>query len=123
MPELTGAELARLMLQGAHEGLAKAALEVLEEAKRRAPKTDPEHDPDPSVTLADSGHIELEPGGRSVRIEFDTPYAAKQHEALHYRHPHGGEAKYLEKSLLEVAPRFAGILAGPVHKLFSGGRS
>jgi hypothetical protein len=33
-----------------------------------------------------------------VEVGFGTDYAVRQHEALHYRHPKGGEAKYLEKA-------------------------
>lgn len=32
------------------------------------------------------------------------PYAARQHEELSYRHPKGGQAKYLESALNELLP-------------------
>lgn len=32
-------------------------------------------------------------------VSFDTPYAAKQHENMHYRHKKGRKAKYLEGPL------------------------
>jgi hypothetical protein len=115
-----GGALAALMLQGAEAALAEGALLVLEEAKRRAPKTDPQHDPDPSTTLADSGRIEVH-GRRVVEIVFDTPYAAKQHEALHYEHRHGGEAKFLEHALVEIVPRLERIVAAEVHKRMKSG--
>lgn len=34
-------------------------------------------------------------------VSFNTPYAARQHEELTWRHPLGGEAKYLENPLKE----------------------
>ncbi len=32
----------------------------------------------------------------AVYISFNTPYARRQHEELHWTHPRGGKAKYLE---------------------------
>ena len=34
-------------------------------------------------------------------VSFNQPYALEQHENLFFNHPKGGEAKYLEKPLLE----------------------
>jgi hypothetical protein len=53
-------------------------------------------------------HRSGDPGeGRAV-IRIGTsgiPYAARQHEELGYNHPKGGEAKYLENPVNELAPR------------------
>ncbi|QPK81117.1 hypothetical protein G7Y41_08770 [Schaalia sp. ZJ405] len=32
----------------------------------------------------------------TAAVSYDTPYAVEQHEELGYRHPKGGQAKYLE---------------------------
>lgn len=42
---------------------------------------------------------EIGGGKLTGRIVFDQPYAAKQHEELSFRHPHGGGAKYLTMAL------------------------
>lgn len=47
----------------------------------------------------------------SVEVSFNTPYAAVQHERLDFNHPKGGEAKYLERPLLEQATRYGKIMA------------
>jgi hypothetical protein len=39
------------------------------------------------------------PSGVTGVISFNTPYAARQHEELTWRHPQGGHAKYLEREL------------------------
>lgn len=67
-------------------------------------------------------HTESDPSG-AVRVVMDRtdvpedtdsivvyigtsgiPYAARQHEELTYRHPKGGQAKYLESALNELLP-------------------
>jgi hypothetical protein len=51
--------------------------------------------------LKESGFVDdpAVSGGHVVdRIGYDTPYALQQHE-LNYRHPHGGQRKYLGEPL------------------------
>ncbi len=40
----------------------------------------------------------------NVELGFGTVYALPQHERTDYRHPKGGEAKYLEKAVNQYAP-------------------
>lgn len=44
-------------------------------------------------------------------VGFELPYAARQHEETGWRHPKGGQAKYLEQPLNANAGRYAGIIA------------
>ena len=44
-------------------------------------------------------------------VSFNTPYAARQHEELGWKHPRGGEAKYLENPLKERAQMYLKNLA------------
>ena len=46
-----------------------------------------------------------------AEVSFNTVYAAAQHEGLDYDHPKGGEAKYLERPLTELAPRLTALIA------------
>lgn len=82
-------------------------------------------------TLRDSGVIEPPSfGNNQVSIEFGygivsknagswrrkqrqeaANYAWVQHEAMHYRHPRGGQAKYLEQPLMATAPEALQIMA------------
>lgn len=54
-------------------------------------------------------------------IHFPEPYAARQHEHMEYNHPQGGEAKFLEKAMLEKAENMREQLAAEFQKLFGGG--
>lgn len=112
-------ELIRRLTDGGTDGLEAAAHQVLEEAKRNAPVGDPATDPDPSMTLADSGHIERH--GDGFIVSFDTPYAAKQHEDMHLKHPRGGGPKYLERALTGVLPSLERVIASKVEARLAGG--
>jgi hypothetical protein len=112
---LTGRQIKELAAQGAARALVDAAGDVLREAEALAPPTPPGYDPHPDITLKLEGHIEIENDGRSVRVIFDGPYAAKQHEAQHFDHPHGGKAKFLETPLKAIIPWLPRIVASEVR--------
>lgn len=109
-------DIMRLVLEGGDEGVLLAAKAVLEEAQRNIPVGDPDVDPDPGVTLKDSGSIEVIPNpfGDLVRVSFDTPYAAKVHEDVNLKHPRGGTAHYLMNALVTVMPAMDTIVASQV---------
>lgn len=44
-------------------------------------------------------------------VSYNTAYAATQHEQIHYDHPRGGQAKYLESVLVENQDRILKIIA------------
>jgi hypothetical protein len=70
-------------------------------------------------TLRASGHVELErldAGRQEVVVSFNTPYAAVQHERTDYEHPRGGQAKYLEEPLKELAPRYERVLGEAIRR-------
>lgn len=50
-------------------------------------------------------------GTLTGELTVDQVYAHIQHEALDFKHPHGGQAKYLEQPLLEGADGFMQRLA------------
>ena len=58
--------------------------------------------PDPNR----SGGPEVRPRSKEIRatVGFNQPYAAIQHEE-DYRHPQGGEKKYLEKAIRKIRPK------------------
>jgi hypothetical protein len=85
------------------ERIARAgAVVILEGSKRRTPVA-PKDPTDPEQThLRDTARIDSSRGGEStVGVVFDSVYAAYIHENLGFRHPHGGQAKFLEASLVE----------------------
>lgn len=76
-------------------GVLIAAEHVLGESRQVVPIA-----PD-GGTLERSGRASAEQSGGTTRgaVSYDTPYAAVQHEELHYRHAPGRTAKYLERPL------------------------
>lgn len=55
------------------------------------------------VTLATDGNL-------TAYVSYDTPYAARQHEELGYRHDEG-QAKYLEGPLTENEAKYQAAIA------------
>lgn len=73
--------------------LEEGAKVVLDEARDLVPKE--------SGDLAVSGRVKRNRGGvNTVAVTFDGPYARWIHEHLWFRHPRGGQAKYLEAAML-----------------------
>jgi hypothetical protein len=90
-------EILAQLQKGADDGMEAVAHLIAEDAKRNAPVGDSATDPHPGE-LRDSIEVERnELGG--FTISANTPYAAKIHEAIHYKHPRGGKAKFLEHPL------------------------
>ncbi|MFI9824413.1 hypothetical protein ACIHFC_28775 [Streptomyces sp. NPDC052013] len=50
-------------------------------------------------TLQSSGTASVDEGALMAMVSYDTPYAARQHEELDWRHAPGRQAKYLEQPL------------------------
>lgn len=61
-------------------------------------------DPDPNPTAA---------------VSSDLPYAARQHEGLHFRHKHG-QAKFLESALNDSRREVEAIIAEQTRRAFGG---
>jgi hypothetical protein len=63
--------------------------------------------------LRNSGYVAPPTGGKTVTVEvgFGTVYARRQHYELTWRHPKGGEALYLQKTLDEMEPTFVPTIA------------
>ncbi len=71
-------------------------------------------------TLRDSAFVE-DPvfAGNEVTVDLGfggaaEDYALRQHEDLSLRHPNGGQAKYLERPLLEEAPGMLAEIAADI---------
>lgn len=79
--------------QHMQDDMAHGAKVILKEAKELVPKE--------SGDLAAGGHINRDRGGNNTAaIIFRGPYARWIHEHMFFKHPHGGQAKYLEDALL-----------------------
>lgn len=112
LPPTRSETIKRLMMEGAHEGLAEYGAMLLEKAKGEVPKV--------TGRLHDSAEVRFESPDVIV-VEFDAPYAAKVHEDVRAKHPHGGKSKYLEDPLKETLPEADRVIGGPIHKRFTSG--
>jgi hypothetical protein len=63
-----------------------------------------------------SGVASVDRATLTSAASFDTPYAVKQHENLHYRHAPGRQAKYLEEPWTQGAPTMLQIIAVQARK-------
>ena len=106
-------ELMRVVRSAADEGEKHVAELIAAEAKRLVPVGTPDEPDDHPGELRDSIRVERGTHGGWV-ISANTPYAAKQHEALGYRHKHG-ESKYLENALQKVGPELDRVISGTVE--------
>jgi hypothetical protein len=90
-------------------GLLKAGKEILAMSDARAPRL--------TGALIESGHVELivEAEVDSVGIAYSDYKAVWQHEKTEYKHPHG-EAKFLEKSLVESFESALEIVAATIRE-------
>jgi hypothetical protein len=105
----------RAVRDGIDEGLRDAAEFFIEAMQRNMPVGDPAQDPNPAVALADQIYIVEDPDSATIEIQIRTPYAAKQNLDRRLSHPRGGDAQFAEDALIEILPRLAGIVAGPVR--------
>ncbi|SET94725.1 Minor capsid protein [Salinibacillus kushneri] len=86
-----GNEVVKKAQKARERGVTEATEFVLDESNKRVP-----HDEGP---LQNSGTTHVTKGGREASVSYNTPYAVRQHEATHYNHPNGREAKYLENAV------------------------
>ena len=96
---------------GAVDGLRTAAMFALTEANRTVPL-----DQGP---LQRSGGTYVDPAALEAIVYYNTPYAVRQHEELHYRHPKQGRAKWLELTVQEQRDRIQQIIATQIRKALS----
>lgn len=90
--------------------LGKGAAYLLARAIPRTPVQD--------GILRGSGATDVDDTRASVY--FDTPYAARQHEEIGWRHPKGGQAKYLETTVMEERGNAQQIVAAEVRRAIGG---
>ena len=96
---------------GAVDGLRTAAMFTLTEANRTVPL-----DQGP---LQRSGGTYVDDAALEAVVYYNTPYAVRQHEELHYRHPKQGRAKWLELTVQEQRDRIQQIIATQIRKALS----
>lgn len=93
---------------GAVRGLALAAEHLLAESRAVVPKEE--------TTLERSGVASVDAGELTAAVSYDTPYAARQHEELTWRHQPPQIAKYLEIPLGEEAETIKAKVAAEIRR-------
>jgi hypothetical protein len=75
----------------ANRGVALAAEHLLGVANEKVPIEE-------SILLK-SGTVSTDPENFVAAVSYDTPYAARQHEEMHWRHDDNRTAKWLENAM------------------------
>jgi len=65
-------------------------------------------------TLMRSGRVTTDDD--EAAVSYDTKYAVRQHEELHYRHDQGRQAKYLESAINDSQEKILRIMASETKK-------
>ena len=96
------------------EGMEDIVLDIGSRAAEKAPVKEGH--------LRESVEVDVETKGSEIigEIRFTEKYAAKQHEHVQYRHPKGGEAKYLEKAALEKVEQLKRKIGDKLEGLIGG---
>lgn len=98
----------RAVHEAAADGLADAAEFILEDANRTVPLEE--------ATLERSGDTDVDRAKLRAAVSYDTPYAARQHEELDYRHAPGRRAKWLEQTMREDVDDVREHIAGRIRE-------
>ena len=93
------------------DSIRDVALDLISKAKERAPLD--------TGDLRGSGFTEFKESSTEyvARVGFTEPYALVQHEDLTFKHPQGGEAKYLENPLKENTGKYIAHIQNKARKV------
>jgi hypothetical protein len=108
MSEWRGHEASELLGQLATTGLNRAAEYLMQQSQELAPED--------TEALEESAQThKTNPEELASQVQYLKYYAVWQHEKLNYHHKHG-QAKFLEKPLVEHARDISNIVASEIEK-------
>lgn len=90
--------------------LRKAGRQILQRSNQLAPKDDGD--------LVKTGRAIVD--DLTLQVSYTAPHAHLQHENLEYQHEDGGQAKFLETAIDELAGPINAALAAAVRKSLGG---
>ncbi len=102
-------DINRRIKQAVPKALTDVGLDLLGKSKEKAPID--------TGDLRGTGFMNLEDNGKTAVIGFTEIYALRQHEGLEYKHPLGGEAKYLENPLKENTQKYIKHIKDAIGKV------
>jgi hypothetical protein len=79
------------------------------------------HVPIDEGTLERSGVAQVDGGALEGAVDYDMPYAVRQHEDLEARHAPGRTAKYLERALNATRESGPQVVATEIRRVTGGG--
>jgi hypothetical protein len=79
------------------------------------------HVPIDEGTLERSGVAQVDGGALEGAVDYDMPYAVRQHEDLEARHAPGRAAKYLENALNATRESGPRLVAAEIRRVTGGG--
>lgn len=103
-----GPQVEEAMRSAAADGLLVAAEYLLNEANRTVPFL--------VGVLEQSGVATVDERALQAAVSYDTPYAVRQHEDMHLRHPHGRRAKWLELTAIERGDTIVSLIGAQVRR-------
>lgn len=103
-----GQKVTAQMEAGAVRGLHKATEHLLGASRAVVPIEE--------ATLERSGVASVDPVQLTGAVSYDTPYAARQHEELTWRHAEGRTAKYLERPMEEESETTGALIAAEIRR-------
>lgn len=107
-----GDEALEVIGEATAEGLTLAAEYLLQASRAVVPLEE--------ATLERSGVASVNAEDLEAAVSYDTPYAARQHEELTWRHAPGRIAKYLEVTAYENQQEIAELVAAPPQAAVNG---
>ncbi|MEV8353195.1 hypothetical protein ACFVTT_33990 [Streptomyces niveus] len=103
-----GPAVQRELRAAAATGLQLAAEHVLTESTAIVPLDE--------GALQNSGTASVDEASLTAAVSYDTPYAARQHEELDFRHAPGRTAKFLETPLNAARSEVAALVAAQLRR-------
>lgn len=106
--EWNAARVDAVVSDAAADGLQDALEHLLGASRARVPIEE--------ATLERSGATDIDRAALRGVVSYDTPYAARQHEELTWRHDPGRTAKYLEGPAAEEADTMQALIAARIRR-------
>lgn len=101
----------RQIKQKAKESMEKVVNDLTRRSKQLAPLDTGD------LRGAGEGDVEIIRNNVIGTVTFDKEYAMKQHEDMTFKHPRGGQAKYLEQPLNQNRRRYKQFIADKVKEV------
>ncbi|MEE4598221.1 hypothetical protein V2J94_41370 [Streptomyces sp. DSM 41524] len=103
-----GPQVTAVVREAAGRGLFLGAELVLSVSNERVPLDE--------AALQRSGTASVDEGELLAAVSYDTPYAARQHEEMTWRHAPGRRPKYLESALNDSAGDVLDVVAAQIRR-------